>query len=385
MIRPVTLIDAMKAAIAGALVRALLPGLLALACLIAGARLPARAAEPVPAAWAGALAGEPGWAAYRTRFVAASGRVVDTGNGGISHSEGQGYGMLLAVAAGDREAFERIWGWTRANLMVRDDQLLAWRWEPDRRPGVADMNDAADGDILVAWALVEAADAWGEPAHRMAARRVAVELGRKLILARAPGGPLLLPGVAGFSAEERADGPVVNLSYWIFPAFPRLAAVAPEFPWAGLGRSGQRLLAQARFGTAGLPVEWTALHAARSGPPRPAEGFPPHFAYNALRIPLYLAMAGIRERALYAPFLALWSQSEGGLPLVDVESGRTTERLAETGYAAIPALAACAVQGTPVPRALRAVRAESEHYYPATLHLLALAGLATRFPECVLR
>ena len=31
-----------------------------------------------------------------------TGRVVDTGNGLISHSEGQGYGMLLAVAAGDR-------------------------------------------------------------------------------------------------------------------------------------------------------------------------------------------------------------------------------------------------------------------------------------------
>lgn len=352
--------------------------LVLLLCLVPAC---ARAAEAVPGPWAGALAGEPGWAAYRARFVTPAGRVVDTGNGGISHSEGQGYGMLLAVAANDREAFERIWGWTRANLMVRDDQLLAWRWEPDKRPAVADLNDAADGDILVAWALVEAAEAWNEPAHRMAARRIAVELGRKLILPRAPGGPLLLPGIAGFSAEERADGPVVNLSYWIFPAFPRLALVAPEFPWGPLARRGQGLIAQARFGAAGLPVEWTALN----GTPRPAEGFAPHFAYNALRIPLYLALAGIRERALYAPFLALWSRPEAGLALVDVGSGRTTERLAETGYAGIPALSACAALGTPVPRALRKVRAESEYYYPVTLHLLALAGLATRFPECAPR
>lgn len=142
-----------------------------------------------------------------------SGRVVDTGNNGISYSEGQGYGILLTVTAGDRGTFERIWTWTRANVMVRDDQLIAWRREPDRSPAVADMNDAADGDLLVAWALAEAVAAWGDPLHRVAGRRIAVALGRKLILPRAAHGPLLLPAVAGFSAEDRPDGPVVNLSY----------------------------------------------------------------------------------------------------------------------------------------------------------------------------
>ena len=41
------------------------------------------------------------------------------------------------------------------------------------------------------------------------------------------------PGAVGFRAEDRADGPVVNLSYWVFPAFPALKEAAPE---AGLGR-----------------------------------------------------------------------------------------------------------------------------------------------------
>jgi len=40
---------------------------------------------------------------------------------GISHSEGQGYGMLLAVAADDRPTFDLLWGWTRAQLMLRND------------------------------------------------------------------------------------------------------------------------------------------------------------------------------------------------------------------------------------------------------------------------
>ncbi|MGH7860175.1 MAG: glycosyl hydrolase family 8, partial [Candidatus Binatia bacterium] len=75
------------------------------------------------------------WLAYRERFVTPEGRVVDTGNGGISHSEGQGYAMFLAVSFGDRAAFERIWRWTKETLQVRADKLFAWKWEPAESGG----------------------------------------------------------------------------------------------------------------------------------------------------------------------------------------------------------------------------------------------------------
>ena len=96
------------------------------------------------------------WRRYAERFLLPEGRIVDTGNKGISHSEGQGYGMLLAVAGGDRAAFDRLWGWTQRVLMVRGDGLAAWRWTPDG--GVADRNNASDGDMLIAWALLRAAE-----------------------------------------------------------------------------------------------------------------------------------------------------------------------------------------------------------------------------------
>ena len=121
----------------------------------------------------GALADNAQWQAWKARFLTDQGRVVDTANGNMSHSEGQGYGMLLAVAANDRVAFERIWAWTRANLAVRADDLFAWRWEPDKRPAVGDVNNATDGDMLIAWALTEASDFWGEPSYRVAARGLA--------------------------------------------------------------------------------------------------------------------------------------------------------------------------------------------------------------------
>ena len=328
---------------------------------------------------ANTLGDDAGWRAYRARFVTEQGRVVDTANGLISHSEGQGYGMLLAVAAGDRPAFERIWGWTRANLMVRSDELLAWRWSPDHRPAVADMNNATDGDILVAWALTEAAEAWGEPSYRTAARRIAVEFGRKTILFKDPHGPVLLPAVAGFSARERADGPLINLSYWVFPAFQRLPIVAPEYDWASLIRSGLDFLRQSRFGPSSLPTEWISAKDAL----RPADGFPALFSYNAIRVPLYLAWAGVGRPEDYAPFKALWGGIDRErLPIVDTKNGQPVEWLSEVGYTAIPAITACAADGTPFPESLRTVQ-DNQNYYPTTLHLLALVAARMRYPSCV--
>jgi endoglucanase len=50
------------------------------------------------------------WDQYRSRFITADGRVIDKDNDpkGVTHTEGQGYGMLLAEAAGDRDRFDRV-------------------------------------------------------------------------------------------------------------------------------------------------------------------------------------------------------------------------------------------------------------------------------------
>jgi endoglucanase len=327
----------------------------------------------------GTLRNEEAWRAYKTKFVTEAGRIVDTANGLISHSEGQGYGLLLAVAAGDRSTFDRIWGWTRANLAVRNDELLAWRWEPDHRPAVADLNDAADGDILVAWALTEAAEAWADDAYRVASRRIAVEVGRKLVLWRSPDGPVLLPAVAGFAAEDRSDGPIVSLSYYIFPAFARLKLVAPEFDWQALSRSGLHLLEASRFGEQSLPVEWISL---AGGNPHAADGFDASFAYNSIRIPLYLAWSGIAKREHYEPFVSAWSkQGTQNLATLDVKSGSSVDRLDEPGYGAIPALASCATSSTPWPADLKALQAGN--YYSTTLQMLSIVAARMRFPSCL--
>lgn len=303
------------------------------------------------------------WQAWRARFVANDGRVIDTGQGGVSTSEGQGYGMLLAVAAGDARSFERLWNWTRKHLAVRDDGLLAWRYHPAR--GIEDVNAAADGDLLVAWALARAAERFGRDDYRAQAQSLAAAIRRGLV-APSAWGPVLKPAPTGF---ERAEGPVVNLAYWIFPALDALAHVDPHPVWPALRASGLKLLRLARFGRWGLPPDWLQL----TDPLRPAPGWPARFGYDALRIPLHLVWAGIRDDALLEPYRAFWGAYACTARLPAWTNFELDAVDAWGGFAAVPALASLVGVSGP-PTAVQ--RIEEMDYYPATL--VALARLAAR-------
>src|SRR3954453_4370013 len=158
-------------------------------------------------------AGGAAWAAFQARFVAPEGRVVDTGNGGISHSEGQGWGMLLAVRADDRRGFETLHAWTRRTLQRPRDALHAWRFRPGAAVPVDDPNNATDADLCIAWALLEAGRRWGSPDHLAAGAAIGRDLLRFLVRPAGSFG-VLLPGLQGF---ERAEHLVVNPSYYVFP------------------------------------------------------------------------------------------------------------------------------------------------------------------------
>lgn len=100
----------------------------------------------LPHAWA-----DTAWESYKSRFMMPDGRIVDTGNGNVSHTEGQGFAMLLAVANDDRPAFDKLWQWTDKTLRNKDNGLFYWRYNPVAPDPVADKNDATDGDTLIAW------------------------------------------------------------------------------------------------------------------------------------------------------------------------------------------------------------------------------------------
>lgn len=242
------------------------------------------------------------WSLFKKRFVSPQGRVIDTGNADVTHSEGQGYGLLLAEAYGDRATFDRIWNWTRENLQTRpDDKLLSWLWKPagDGGGSVADPNNASDGEILVAWALLRASQRWGSYAYEQAAAGILVDL-RRLAVKETATGPVLLPGLEGFVKE---NGILLNPSYYLFPAFALFARTFPGSGWDLLSQNGEKITGEARFGEWALSPDWVLAGEKFSLPSQ----FPPDFGYNAIRVPLHAAWQNPRS-PLLEPFANFWKQ-----------------------------------------------------------------------------
>jgi len=305
------------------------------------------------------------WSKYRARFITADGRVLDTGNQHVSHTEGQGWAMLFAEASGDRAAFDTVWHWTRQNLQHREGALFAWRWNPAEEKPIADKNNATDGDILIAWALVRASRHWNDPDHTRAARRILCEIRAKL-LHRAAKRLVLLPGHDGFRNEDGTT--VVNPSYYIFPALKDFARIMPAPEWPRLRRDGLALLSEARFGRWGLPPDWVAFDG--SGKVAPASKFPARFGFDAIRIPLYLIWAREATPERLASFLDFWN-GFGTEPIpawTDLNDNSLAPYPAGNGFHAIVELARS--YDDPQAAALPAI-GDKDEYYSASLTLLA--------------
>ena len=342
---------------------------LLLAALLALAPVPAVAVGASgPAPLHGVIAGEPMWEDYRARFIRPEGRVVDTANGSITHSEGQGYAMLLALAADDPATFARLWSFTRTHMALRADGLIAWRWEEGR--GVTDPNNATDGDLLIAWALHEAhAVGWGVRYGEAADGLVAA---LPSVMPTHAGAPVIAPGAAGFPAK--GGGRMVNPSYWVFPALERLSGRDPAL--AAVAASGRALIERAASN--GVPTDWMRLDA--EGLPHPAtdpSGAAPAMAYNAVRLPLHLAWDDARGLPALRAVLGRWP--DGAVTTVPAD-GTPGEPMGGAGYRAVAALGACALHRTPLPDDLRS--GLDEHYYPASLHLLSIVALKGEYPQC---
>jgi endoglucanase len=309
------------------------------------------------------------WQAYQQAFITADGRVVDVGNGGISHTEGQGYGMLLAVSANDRETFKRLWTWTRTHLQREHDPFFSYCSNPLKAPPIQDKNNASDGDLLIAWALARADQRWHVDEYRHEAITLAAAIREKLLRPSAVG-LLLPPGMQGF---EHPGYMTVNPSYWIFPAFNALQRIDPSPQWAELSNSGRILLAQARFGDARLTPDWV-----RVTPDGKLElGSDQHsrFSFDALRIPLYSCWAGVEDRALLEAIATQWSAPD--LPAwVNLKTGETAPYpLSPSQKVMNRILLTCLGQPAPPLDAIN-----PNDYYASTLALLGELALRERTP-----
>jgi endoglucanase len=307
------------------------------------------------------------WERYKQSFLEAGGRVIDTGQARISHSEGQAFTMLFAVHYGDRAAFDRAWQWTRRNLQVRDDALLAWKWE---NGALADRNNATDADLFAAWALARAAEKWRDADYASSARRIAQDVRRKLFR-RASHGLVVLPGIEGF---EKPDGLTVNLSYWVFPAFKELARIDPAPEWDEVAKSGLALLRYSYFGRWRLPPDWLKL----TDPVTPGGTPPERFGFDAVRIPVYLLWSRQENESLMQPYRDFWGHFAGA-PVVPAFTNLKDDSVdTHGGGVGIRAIAQVAAEYPRMSASRLPALGKGDSYYAAVLLLLAKIALRER-------
>jgi endoglucanase len=311
--------------------------------------------------------GKRDWEEFRRRFVAADGRVVDTGNGGCSHSEGQGYGLMFAVGFDDPDSFEVILRWTERHLRRPYDALHAWRYLPGAACPVSDWNNATDGDLFIAAALLRAARRWNRPDYLRAASAIGRDI-LALLVREVGGRTVLLPGATGF---EASDSVTVNPSYYAFPILAELAEIVPSPVWDRVISDGFRLIEEGRFGTWQLPPDW--LRVARAdGSLQPHPHWPARFSYDAIRVPLNLAWGRMPLGAAGAAFRS-WVAARPVQPAwVDLRTNADAGYAASPGMTAIARLAAAAddPRGRVETVAWQPIHAAPD-YYSASLTLLA--------------
>jgi len=307
------------------------------------------------------------WVAFRDRFYQPEGRIADSYQAGASHSEGQGYAMMLAEAAGDTRAFAQLVTWTRSHMRRPGDNLHPWRWRPGAAAPIEDFNNATDGDILIAWSLARAADSMQRPDYRRLAQDIARDVLR-ICVHRVGDLTLLRPGGWGF---DRPDHVVVNPSYILFAALPELNAVMPDPAWAAIAKDGRTLLQTARFGQWGLPPDW--LRVPRGiGRPSLAAGWAPRFGYDAVRVPLNMVWAGMWDEPALEGAAAFWSDPKTPTPpaWTDLTSGNAAPYGASPGMRAVARITVAARTGGGRDLVLPRV-SEAQDYYGAVLTMLA--------------
>ncbi len=313
-----------------------------------------------------------GWELYKEHFISEDGRVIDYYQNKASHSEGQGYVMLLAVIHDDRELFEKIRQWTNNNLRARKDGLHCWLWgkRANGTWGIIDYNNATDGDILIAYALLEAGQKWGDKSYTDNASNIIIAIREELAFTH-KGRTLLLPAYYGFT---RGEDFIINPSYLILPAFRAFSRVDDKTFWDKVYKSSSSVLSEALFSSLNLPADWIITNG--SGFSVFAERSE-YFGYEAIRVLLYLSMDAKDEFPKGIKGILNIYRKNGYVPIwVNLEDNSISLQSAPAGFYAVLARAAKIMGDDSLSDELFTdaklkLTEEKDDYYSFTLYLLA--------------
>jgi len=114
------------------------------------------------------------WATYKAQRIGTYGSFKFAGpgpSGGEVLSEGQSYGMMLAVQMGEQPLFDQLYGFVKNCMYINDSSSGVYgyhKWKVNSNCTTVSSNVAPDGEIWFAAALSLAARRWGSGAYNYA-------------------------------------------------------------------------------------------------------------------------------------------------------------------------------------------------------------------------
>jgi endo-1,4-beta-D-glucanase Y len=321
----------------------------------------------------------PIWESWMAAFLKSDGRIVDTLQQEASHSEGQGYGMLAATIFDDAGAFRLMFRWTEQQLAIRPDALLSWRWLPGQANPVPDRNNASDGDLFYAWALVRAAARFNDRSYLLRAVEIAQALAESCIVPM-PGASdklVFLPAAFGFEYDTHLS---VNPSYYMPLAMRDVAAATGVTALAACAQHGEALLND--IAQDGLVPDWVDIS---QGGVTASETLSSNAGYEAMRVPLFLIWSRLSQHMAVRRMASVYERSvQPGFDaptVLEPLSGIVLETSTDPGYQALAGLVICSAQkglGALIPPF-----SAEQPYYPATLQMFSMFAAHDTLPECV--
>lgn len=182
------------------------------------------------------------WTEYKSAYMPTSNYILDESQN-AAHSESTGYGLLFALAGNDQTTFDKVLNWANTNILNSETGLYCWQYKFGVDVPVADTNNATDGDILIAWALIKAAVKWQSQTYLDKAKELITAI-KKYCVKSYAGYLLLLPGWKGFDhSTDEGQYIVINPCYYIFSALKDFYLVTEDDTWNTLILNGVSLTA----------------------------------------------------------------------------------------------------------------------------------------------
>lgn len=226
------------------------------------------------------------WKTYKDTFLV-DGMVLRNKSNDVV-SEGQAYAMIRSALMNDRALFDECFMWTENNLSRFDsfgDNLLAWNFKNGR---VLDWMAASDADLDYAFALVLAHIRWGDKKYLDKAEAVMADIIKHETYRNDSGRLYLLPWHNSNGAK--VNGRIVQNPSYYSPAYFRLFhKITQEDKWMELLDTNYFMI-NSFLNQDGIDLlpDWCSVD--YNDYFGPQKGKSSAFAWDALRIPIRLAL-----------------------------------------------------------------------------------------------